>query len=387
MTASALRNSASAEGRTKEPTETPVPEQKQDAGVHGKADANAPAPLRGMKRSLVIIAVLVVAAGAGALAWWWLDHRSSAPTELVLYGNIDLRQVALPFNNNERIAAVLVQEGDRVHKGELLARLDTSRLQPQVDQAAAQVAAQRAAVARLRNGSRPEEIAEARANLESAKASAVNARKVVRTQDCVCFPATPPVNKTSDTAEAAADVADAQVEVNQKALDLAVVGPRQEDIDQAEAQLRGNEAQLAYLRQQLADVDLKAPLDSVVRSRLMEPGEMASPQRPVFSLAIIDPKWVRTYVSERDLGKTRTGMRATVTVDSFPGRAFEGWIGFVSPIAEFTPKAVETEELRTSLLYEVRVFVKDPGNDLPLGMPATVHLPLNASDTDRTPTR
>jgi HlyD family secretion protein len=80
-------------------------------------------------------------------------------------------------------------------------------------------------------------------------------------------------------------------------------------------------------------------------------------------------------------------MRASVTVDSFPGRAFEGWIGFVSPIAEFTPKAVETKELRTSLLYEVRVFVEDPGNDLPLGMPATVHLPLNASDTDRAPTR
>ena len=98
-------------------------------------------------------------------------------------------------------------------------------------------------------------------------------------------------------------MADAQVEVNQKALDLAVVGPRQEDIDQAEAQLRGNEAQLAYLRQQLADAELKAPLDSVVRSRLMEPGEMASPQRPVFSLAIIDPKWVRAYVSERDFGK------------------------------------------------------------------------------------
>ena len=380
------QKSASAEGRTKAPSETPVPEQKQDAGMHGKADANAPAPLRGMKRSLVIIAVLVVAAGAGALAWWWLDHRSSAPTELVLYGNIDLRQVALPFNNNERIAAVLVQEGDRVHKGELLARLDTSRLQPQVDQAAAQVAAQRAAVARLHNGSRPEEIAQARANLESAKASAVNARKVFGRMTFLLRSNTAS-QQDSDTAEAAAGVADAQVEVNQKALDLAVVGPRQEDIDQAEAQLRGNEAQLAYLRQQLADADLKAPLDSVVFSRLMEPGEMASPLRPVFSLAIIDPKWVRTYVSERDLGKSRTGMRATITVDSFPGRAFEGWIGFVSPIAEFTPKAVETEELRTSLLYEVRVFVKDPGNDLPLGMPATVHLPLDASDTDRTLTR
>jgi HlyD family secretion protein len=99
----------------------------------------------------------------------------------------------------------------------------------------------------------------------------------------------------------------------------------------------------------------------------------------VFSLAIIDPKWVRTYVSEPDLGKARTGMKAAVTVDSFPGRRFDGWIGFVSPVAEFTPKTVETQELRTSLLYEVRVFVTDPDNVLPLGMPATVHLPLDGA--------
>ncbi len=384
LPASTLRDAAPVAARAKELPESPMPEQKQAAGV--KVDAGAPASRTGAKRRLAIIGVLVLAAIAGGSAWWWFTHRGIAPTELVLHGNVDLRQVSLPFNNNERIADVLVQEGDRVRKGELLARLDTSRLQPQVDQVAAQVAAQRAAVARLRNGSRPEEIAQAKANLDSAKANAVNARKQSE-RKIALLPSGGASQQDADTAKAAAGVADAQVEVNQKALDLAVLGPRQEDIDQAEAQLRGNEAQLAFLRQQLADVELRAPLDSVVRSRLMEPGEMASPQRPVFSLAIIDPKWVRTYVSERDLGKARTGMRATVTVDSFPGRAFEGWIGFVSPVAEFTPKAVETEELRTSLLYEVRVFVKDPGNDLPLGMPATVHLALNANDADRTPRR
>jgi HlyD family secretion protein len=337
---------------------------------------------QGVRRRLLIVALFAAAAGAG-VAGWWFTHRNSAPVELVLYGNVDLRQVALPFNNNERIAAVLVQEGDRVHKGEVLARLDTSRLEPQVAQVAAQVAAQRAVVDRLRHGSRPEEIAQAKANLESARADAVNARRQFgRKKELLGknFAS----QQDADAAEAAAGVADARVEVNQKALDLAIAGPRQEDIDQAEAQLRGNEAQLAFLRQQLADAELKAPLDGVIRSRLMEPGEMASPQRPVFSLAIIDPKWVRTYVSETNLGTARTGMRAFVTVDSFPGRQFEGWIGFVSPVAEFTPKTVETEELRTSLLYEVRVFVNDPNNDLPLGMPATVRLPLNTGATHRT---
>ncbi len=106
---------------------------------------------------------------------------------------------------------------------------------------------------------------------------------------------------------------------------------------------------------------------------------MASPQKPVFSLAIMDPKWVRAYVSEPDMGRVQYGMTAKVAVDSYPGRLFDGWVGFLSPVAEFTPKNVQTEELRTSLVYEVRVFVHDPDNELCLGMPATVHLPATES--------
>ena len=111
---------------------------------------------------------------------------------------------------------------------------------------------------------------------------------------------------------------------------------------------------------------------------------MASPLKPVLMLAITDPKWIRAYVSETDLGKIREGMKAAVGVDSFPERRFEGWIGFISPVAEFTPKAVQTEELRTSLVYEVRVFVKDPDDELRLGMPATVHLALGCGSGSTT---
>jgi HlyD family secretion protein len=168
------------------------------------------------------------------------------------------------------------------------------------------------------------------------------------------------------------DVASAKLAVNQKALELELAGPRKEDIAQAEADLRADEAQLSLLKQELADAELVAPQDGVIRSRLMEPGEMASPATPVFSVAIVDPKWIRAYVSEPDLGKVHPGDGASVMVDSFPDRHFEGWVGFISPVAEFTPKTVQTEELRTSLVYEVRVFVKDPSDDLRLGMPATV---------------
>ena len=325
-----------------------------------------------MKRSLILIPVVAAAAVAGGI-YWWLSRAGATPPSLVLYGNIDLRQVALPFNNSERIAEVLVQEGDHVQRGQVVARLETARLKPQVDQAEAQAAAQRAAVERLRNGSRPEEVAQARANLESARANAFNLRRQYERKKSLAL-TNAAAQQDVDIAKAAADVADARVEVNRNALELAVLGPRQEDIAQAEAQLRGYEAQLAFLRQQYADAQLTAPLDAVVRSRLMEPGEMASPQKPVLTLAITSPKWVRAYVSEPDLGKVHPGMVASVAMDGFADSRFEGWVGFVSSVAEFTPKAVQTEELRTSLVYEVRVFVSDPRDELRLGAPATVYL-------------
>ena len=330
-----------------------------------------------MKRKALIVLVLVVA--AVALLAWWLTRRENVARELVLHGNVDLRQVELSFNNSERIAAVLAQEGDRVRQGQLLARLDTSRLAPQVAQAEAQAAAQRQVVQRLHAGSRPEEIAQARANVDSAKADVANARQQYeRLKSAFDVSAGRAVRQQDvDNAQTSVQVAEAKLAVNQKTLELAVAGPRKEEIGENEARLRANEAQLVFLRQQLMDAQLLAPVDAVVRTRVMEPGEMASPQKPVFSLAITDPKWVRAYVAEPDLGKVRSGMAAAVVVDSFPDRRFEGWVGFISPVAEFTPKTVQTQELRTSLVYEVRVFVKDPSDQLRLGMPASVYLPLD----------
>ena len=332
-----------------------------------------------MKRRVLLVVVLLVAAAAAAGFGYWYNRPTGQDTALTLYGNVDLRQVDLAFNGNERIAAVLVQEGDAVHNGQILAKLDTGRLAPQVAQVEAQTAAQQAVVQRLHNGSRPEEIAQARANLESALADADNARRKYQRASTLFQRATG-TQQDVDNAKAAMDIADAKVKVNQKILDLAIAGPRLEDIAQAEAQLRADQAQLALMRQQLADATLVAPVDGIVRSRLMEPGEMASPQKPVLSLAIIDPKWVRAYVSEPDLGHVHPGMAATVMVDGFPDRRFAGWVGFISPTAEFTPKTVQTAELRTSLVYEIRVFVTDKADELRLGMPATVYLPLDQRD-------
>ncbi|HTW73528.1 MAG TPA: efflux RND transporter periplasmic adaptor subunit [Steroidobacteraceae bacterium] len=323
--------------------------------------------------------LIVVAALAGAL--WWVLNRHPARTELTLYGNVDLREVDLPFNDSERVARVLVQEGDEVHRGQLLAELDTSRLVPQVAKARAEVAFQQQALLRLLHGNRPQEIAEARANVAAALANEINAKaQYARTQQLAQTSQGRAVSRQDlDAARAAYDAAEAQLSSAQKALALEQIGPRIEDIDEARAQLQADQADLASAQQALDDAQLRAPLDTVVRARLIEPGDMVSPSQPAFTLAILDPKWVRAYVDEPDLGLVREGMPASVTVDSFPGRRFSGWVGFISSVAEFTPKSVETTQLRSSLVYEVRVFVHDAGNQLRLGMPATVTLPLGGT--------
>jgi HlyD family secretion protein len=323
-------------------------------------------------RSGILLAGVLAAAVAGL--WWLVDGHASS-NALVLYGNVDLRQADLPFNASERVTQVLVQEGDHVKLGQLLARLDPTRIEPQVAKAEADVAAQQQVVNRLHAGSRPEEVAQARANVLSAQADGANARRQYeRLVELGRSSSGRAVSRQDlDSARAALEVAEAKVAVSRKGLDLQVAGPRKEDIAQAEAQLRSDEAQLALLRRQLADTELHAPIDGVVRSRLVEPGEIASPQKTAFTLAITDPKWIRAYISEPDLGQVREGIAASVTTDAFPS-PFEGWVGFISPMAEFTPKTVQTEELRSSLVYEIRVFVKDPADKLRLGMPATVHL-------------
>ena len=183
-----------------------------------------------------------------------------------------------------------------------------------------------------------------------------------------------------DRARSTARVAQAAVKERQDALALVQEGARREEIDAADAQVAAARAQLALLRHQLAQGDLRAPVKAVVRSRLLEPGDMASPQRPVLALAVTSPKWARIYVDESSLGQVKPGQAAQLSVDSMPERTLAGKIGYISSVAEFTPKSVQTEVLRTSLVYEVRVLVDDPDDVLRLGQPVTVRLESGTAD-------
>ena len=330
---------------------------------------------------LLAVALIVVLAGLAGGGWWWYVHRHRAAGDsLVLHGNVDIREVQLAFNASDRIERILVHEGDRVTASQLLAVLDSRRLGHAVAQAEAQVAAQREVVARLVAGSRPEEIRKAQADVEAARADAVNAEQTYRrTLDLVVqhFVA----QQQADNAKGALDAAQARQKAAEETLRLAVMGPRKEDIAAAKATLAAYEAALDIAQRNFAETSLYAPAEGVIENRVLEPGDMASPERAVLTLALIEPLWVRGYVPEPDLGKLRLGSAAQITTDSYPGKRYRGWIGFISPTAEFTPKSVETQDVRTALVYQVRVFVCAPHDELRLGMPATVTIALGSEQT------
>ena len=288
---------------------------------------------------------------------WNAENAADDDGDIVLFGNVDYRQVALAFSGSERIAQMHVQEGDTVTAGQTVAVLDSTMLQLRVRQAQAQVRVQEEGLNRLRAGSRPQEIAQTESAIAVASAELENARaQLERLENASAQSAGRAVSKSDiEAAQTRVAVGQANLQRAQDTRDLAVDGAASQDIAKAEAALEVARAQLAVVEQQLSDTELKAPVDAVVRSRLLEPGDMASAQRPVYTLAITQAKWVRTYISEVNFGQIKAGQEASITTDSYPDEALTGHIGYIASVAEFTPKTVQTQDLRTSLVYEVRI--------------------------------
>jgi len=335
-----------------------------------------------MKKRIIILLLIAGLATAGYYSKLWKEQDAGQDNgSLKIYGTIDIRDANLAFTEQERLTEVLVDEGDSVAAGQILARQNTDRLEAAIAETEARIAAEKQVVARLKAGFRPQEIAQAKAEVEAARVQVVNAEQVLQR-----------VNTTSrtgassrqdlDDAKARLMVAQAQLKVMEKKLDLVLEGSRSEDIATAEHQLEALEASLRLLTVRFADMTLTAPTGGIIQSRILEPGEMAGPTRPVFTLALTDPKWVRAYLPEPQLGRVQPGMKASITSDSWSSEPIEGWIGSISPIAEFTPRTVQTEDLRTKLVYETRVMVRDPENRLRLGMPVTVTLEQDSRPSD-----
>ena len=321
-----------------------------------------------MKKFFVISIILAI---VGTGIWYVAVNRQQSGDNLRLYGNMDIRQISLAFEYGGRLTEMTAEEGNEVSKGQLLARVDTQELTIEKQRLLAEISGREQALLKLENGNRPEEIAQAKAQVESAKASLAQADKTHRRmQELLSSHAVS--KQDADNAQATWEVAKAQLTEAEKGYRLMVIGPRSEDIESARAALEAARAELAALEYRLKQAELKSPANAVVRSRLLEPGSMVSAQTPVYLLSLLSPKWARVYVTEPQLGHIRPGMKARVICDSYPDAPISGHVGYISSSAEFTPKNVQTEDLRTALLYEVRIIVDDPGNILRLGMPVTV---------------
>ena len=281
------------------------------------------------KKLPILIVLLIIGVATGVYYWREKSVQTVADgSELVLYGNVDIREVRVAFNGSEHVSEMLVDEGDHVAAGQLLARLQTERLQAAMDRARADATAAKAeAHSALLNYRRIEELAN---------------RKLASRSE-------------ADIAKASSDAATARV---------------------ASAQ-----AVMAEAAQALKDANLYAPVSGIIRERIVELGDFVTPQSPVYTLALTNPVWVRTYLPETYLGQIKPGAHARITTDSYPNKVYAGWVGSISPTAEFTPKNVETPDLRTRLVYQVRVFACNPQGELRLGMPATVTIDMTQVDS------
>lgn len=342
------------------------------------------------KKPIIAAVVLIVIGGGAAWTQWtasgqaalhavggatdtvWRKINGEAPVDgrLVAYGNVDVRQVNLGFYVGGRLESVAVEEGDRVHAGQVLASLEKGYLEDDLKAAEAKVAAQKATVQRLVNGARPEEIAEARAQVARAEATLELARTTYqRRRELVQRSVTS--QQSLDEAAGALHEAQASLRATQASLQLLLAGTRKEDIAAARAQLRGDEAALSIAHRHYADSDLVAPSDGTVLTRVREPGAVLQPDVTVLTVALTKPVWVRAYISEPDLGRVHPGMIADVYTDSRPDHPYRAQVGFISPVAEFTPKSVETQDLRVNLVYRLRLIIPNPDQDLRQGMPVT----------------
>lgn len=274
-----------------------------------------------MKRTVMTIVVIVALIGIGFNLWYFFFKTAKKKNQLVLYGNVDVRQVDIGFRVPGQVENLFFEEGDLVKKGDLLACLDKTPYDNQVK--------------------------EAIASLNSIKVSFDNAEKLFKRRQELIIDG----------------------------------GVSQEDLDNSFAthnELRANleqaEASLAIALDNLAYTKVYAPSDGIILTRIREPGTVVKESDPVFTISISSPVWIRAFVPEPNLGQIFYGMKATIATDTPQGKKYFGQIGFISPVAEFTPKTVETTQLRTDLVYRLRIYADNPDHYLKQGMPVTVVL-------------
>lgn len=248
-----------------------------------------------MNKKLIAVVLVVIAVVIIGFWAWKYNNKNQKDNILTLYGNVDIRQVSLAFEQSGRIEKLLVQEGDKVKAGQVLAALNTNALEIQAKQAQAQLKAQQEAIVKQDVGARPEEISQAKAQLASAQAELDKTNKnLQRLQILVSSTDGRAISQQElDYAKSNKDSAEAAVRERQANLELIIKGARQEDREATKAQYEVTKANLDLINYNLTQAELKSPVNAVVRARLQEVGDMTTAQKAVYTLALTDPKWIR----------------------------------------------------------------------------------------------
>ena len=321
-----------------------------------------------MKKKIIILALLVIA-GVVAGVFYFKNQHIPDQNIIKVSGNIEIIDVEVSFKIPGRVEKRLVSEGEMVKAGQVVARLDSKDLADEIAQRQAQVAAARAALAELKTGSRPEEIAQAEAVLERAQADGDRARIEFERQKKL-YQREVISTREYDLAKTTFDGSEARIREAKEMLTLVRKGPRQEKIDQGQAGLEQARQALALAKTRMSYSTVVCPISGIVLSKNIEPGEFVSPGTPVITVGDLSQVYLRAYINETDLGRIKVGQKVQVTTDTFPGKSYEGKISFLSPQAEFTPKNVQTQKERVKLVYRIKVDIPNPNMELKPGMPA-----------------
>ena len=334
--------------------------------------AQQPTGRRRFGRGVLLAALALIIVLAMLATYLWRQRGANDPSAAFsLSGNVDVHQVELAFRVSGRISAVKVQEGDKVSAGQVLAELDPVPFRTDVDSAKADLAQAQAQLDKTRRGFRVEEVAQARANAAQRAADLENARVTLRRQEQLVA-AGLVTHQQIDDAQARVHMSEAALAASREQLALELRGSRIEDIEAQEATVASAQARLEKAQTALADATLLAPSEGIISVRARELGAIVQAGQTVYTLTLNEPVWIRAYVSQPRLGRIKPGMPVKVTIDSMPGRQYDGTVGFISPQAEFTPKTVQTEQVRDDLVYRIRVIASDPDNVFRQGMPVTV---------------
>jgi len=389
-------------------------------------------------RKRIVVGIILLLLIIGAYFYFSGRKDRNSGKAIQVSGNVELTEVNIAFKTSGKLMERTVDEGDVVKKGQVIARLDRDQLLAQrereaaglnsaisqfaqaetslawqkenmagdVEQRKADLDSYQARLQELKNGSRPQEIQEAKAAVDSAQSEYDRAKRD--------WDRAQTLYKNDDISTAQYDQyrnrwesSDAALKQAKERQALVLAGPRVEQIEAAAAQvqralgslkmaesnaleIKRREQELTFRRSeierakanvamndtQLADTTAASPVDGVVLVKAADVGEVLAAGTTVVTIGDIDHPWLRAYINETDLGRVKLGAKAKITTDSYPGKVYEGRVSFIASEAEFTPKQIQTQEERVKLVYRIKIDVDNPRHELKSNMPADAEIPL-----------